>query len=100
MTDSDKKKRKREAMKRIRAVEAILRRWDPILVKPGEFAPADEYDDYAPHIVSMVAQGCSLEDLTRHLGHVRTRIIGVEEGPEQDREAAVEILRALRFPSA
>jgi hypothetical protein len=34
-------------------VEGILRRWDPIGVRPGELAPIDEYDSYAPHIVSI-----------------------------------------------
>jgi hypothetical protein len=32
----------------IRAVEAMLRRWDPIGVERGSMAPADEYDGYAP----------------------------------------------------
>ena len=58
MSSDDNKARKKEAMTRVRAVQAILRRWDPMDLAPGEFAPADEYDSYAPHIVSLVAQGC------------------------------------------
>ena len=33
--------------------------------------PADEYDGYAPHIVSMISQGCSLDQLCAHLESVR-----------------------------
>lgn len=96
MSRTGDKQRKQEAMKRVRAVQDILRRWDPIRVAPGEFAPADEYDDYAPHIVSSIAQGCSVEDLAGHLGRLRTVTIGVEADPEGDMTAAREIVEALR----
>ena len=56
MTSDDSKVRKRGAMVRVRAVEEILRRWDPIGVEAGKLAPLDEYDRYAPHIVSLVAR--------------------------------------------
>ena len=75
-------------MGRVAKVQEILRRWDPIGVQPGELAPADEYDSYAPHIVSMVAQGCSREQLGAHLETIRTEAIGVEahqqKGPNED----------------
>ncbi len=73
VTDDDKAVRKHDAMRRIALVQEILRGWDPISVDPGNFAPADEYDGYAPHIVSMVAQGCSIDELCRHLEVVRKR---------------------------
>src|SRR5439155_13174662 len=63
MAGDDRSSRKRDTTKRISAVQDILKRWDPIGVRPGEVAPADEYDGYAPHIVSMVAGGCSIDDL-------------------------------------
>jgi hypothetical protein len=91
-----KKQRKRLAMSKIRRVQAILRRWDPIGVLPGEFAPADEYDDYAPHIVSMLYQGCSVNALADHLSGLRIETIGLEDNPERDREIAIEIMEALR----
>ena len=58
MAAPDRKVLKNAAMADIRIAESILRRWDPIGVEPGKFAPADEYDSYAPHIVSMVNSGC------------------------------------------
>ena len=70
----------------------ILRRWDPRGVRPGKSAPADEYDSYAPHIVSMVAQGGSLEGLCAHLESIRLETIGVGPDPVRDREIANEIL--------
>lgn len=83
-------------MKKISAVQEILRRWDPIGIAPGSFGPADEYDEYAPHIVTLVMQGCTEGDLSRHLGIVRTEVIGVEEQPSWDAKIAQEILETLK----
>ena len=96
MAGDDRGARKHDAMKWVAKVQDILRRWDPIGVRPGEIAPADEYDDYAPHIVSMVAGGCSMDDLCNHLSTIRVNIIGGEPNPGKDREIASEILVALR----
>jgi hypothetical protein len=95
-TSSDRKRRKCKALAHIHTVEAILRRWDPIEVRPGEFAPADEYDSYAPHIVSMVIGGCSIGQLSQHLEHLRTRTMGVEANRKRDLRIAIDIVRALR----
>jgi hypothetical protein len=94
------KQRKKLVMSQIRAVAEILKRWDPIGVCPGEFAPADEYDDYAPHIVTLVAQGISIEQLTRHLEAIRTQRIGIEAHRRHDQTIAKEIIRTLRFKLA
>jgi hypothetical protein len=83
-------------MNRVSLVQEILRRWDPIGIAPGKFGPADEYDSYAPHIVSMVAQRCSLDELRLHLEVIRVETIGVEPNPDRDREIAGEILEAIR----
>ena len=69
--DSADRSLKRAAMADIAAVEILLRLWDPIGVKPGIFAPVDEYNSYAPHIVSMVKGGCTFEELVAHLEHLR-----------------------------
>lgn len=100
MRSDNKKTRKEEAMTRVRAVQAILRRWDPIGVRPGEVAPADEYDSFAPHIVSMVAQGCTVDQLSNHLEKLRTGTIGVEVNPERDADIASEIIAAIRSETA
>ena len=75
-------------------VQEILRRWDPIGIYPGEVASSGEYDSYAPHIVSMVAQGCSIDELSKHLGILRVDTIGIEPNPGRDQEIAGEILEA------
>ena len=90
------KPRKQEAMLSVQAVQVILRRWDPIGVEPGEMPPTDEYDSYAPHIVSMVTQGCSLDQLSSYLKKLRTGVIGVEANPERDADIANKIIEALR----
>ena len=96
MSDDLKKERKRAAMDRVANVQEILRRWDPIGVRPGELAPADEYDSYAPHIVSMVAQGCSREQLCAHLEALRADTMGVGAHRQKDWEVAGEIIEAIR----
>ena len=96
MTGNPRKEQTRDAMQLVSKVEDILRRWDPIGIAPGEAGPADEYDSYAPHIVSMVAQGCSLAELSHHLEVIRVERTGVEANRDRDREMAGEILQAIR----
>ncbi len=56
-------------------VKRLLREWDPIGVRPGEpgGAPAGEYDSYAGDVLRMLASGCTVEALARHLGLCRAR---------------------------
>jgi hypothetical protein len=97
---SDRKKLKSTAMADNRLVEAILRRWDPIGVEPGLVGSADEYDSYAPQIVSKVKDGCTLEELASHLEHLRSEAMGL--GPRNalsrahSLEFAAEIVASLR----
>jgi hypothetical protein len=77
MSKPDHKTLKNAAMADIRLVQAILRRWDLIGVEPGVVAPADEYDSYAPHIVSMVKGGCTTEELATHLEHLGSETMGL-----------------------
>lgn len=77
MTAYDKKILKHAAISDIRVVADILRRWDPINVQPGTLGPADEYDSYAAHIVSMVKSGCTIEELAEHLDHLCVNNMGL-----------------------
>lgn len=90
------KSQAKEARLRIQAVQTILRRWDPMDLAPGEFAPADEYDSYAPHIVSLVAQGYSAEQILEHLQRLRSGMVCMRENPQHDIEIADEIIATLR----
>lgn len=91
---------KNAAMADVHLVEAILRRWDPIGVEPGAVAPADEYDSYATHIVSMVRGGCTAEELASHLEHLGSEVMGL--GPSNvlsqahSLKFAAEIVSTLR----
>lgn len=80
----------------VRVVEEILRRWDPIGVLSVEGGPPDEYDSYAPHIVTLVNQQCSVEELAQHLETVRTKTIGLPRDPTRDTEVAIELITTLR----
>lgn len=96
MTDLEKHQRKQSAMEAVHQVEAALRRWDPIGVMVGEGSPEDEYDSYAPHIVSLLSAGASAEELAAHLEHVRTVTIGLPADRAKDLKCAQEILRSWR----
>jgi hypothetical protein len=96
MASLDHKARKNAAVAKIRRVEEILRRWDPIGVQPGTVAPADEYDSYAPHIVSMVEGGCTVEELASHLGDVSSKTIGVGSNLKVIATFAAQIIEVLR----
>ncbi len=83
----------------VHLVQEVLRRWDPAGVEPGKVAPADEYDGYAPHIVSLVRGGCTEEDLASHLEHLGSETMAL--GPSNllsqahSRKFAAEILVSL-----
>lgn len=86
---------KKNALAQIEAVQRILRRWDPIGVRPGIEAPVDEYDGYAPHIVSLVVHGCSVDELSNHLGGIHNKAMGLKGSDKHDNEIASEIIDAL-----
>jgi hypothetical protein len=90
MTASDRKALKNAAMADIRIVESILRLWDPIGVEPGKFGPADEYDSYAPHIVSMVNGGCKPQALASHLEQLAVVTMGIGSGSALDRARSLQ----------
>jgi hypothetical protein len=78
----------------VRYVEAVLRRWDPIGVGPGSGpadGPADEYDTYAPEIVSLLRRGANADDLEGYLTDVRTQRMGLPRVLGADRAVAAEL---------
>jgi hypothetical protein len=103
MESLNRKASKDAAMQQIRTVEEILRRWDPIGVEPGIFAPPDEYDPYAPHIVSMVQNGCTIGELAAHLDHLSADTMGVGPSSAASRahslEFSTQIISKLRNAS-
>ncbi|MDH3628743.1 MAG: hypothetical protein OES25_13940 [Acidobacteriota bacterium] len=85
-------RRRTQAMEVVRRVEAHLRKWDPIGVMVGEGSPVDEYDSYAPRIVSLLTAGTSESELAAHLEYVRTVTMGLPTDPSRDLKCAQEIL--------
>jgi hypothetical protein len=87
-------------MESIRSVEEILRRWDPIGVEPGKVAPADEYDSYAPYLVSMVQNGCTVAEVAARLEYLATETMGLNkstpQGIQHNLEFANQIVSTLR----
>jgi hypothetical protein len=64
----------------------------PDLIADG--LPPNEYDTYAPHIVGLLARGATVEEVTDHLEHCRTRAMGLRRDRAADRKLA-EMLVSL-----
>jgi hypothetical protein len=83
----------------IRVVEGVLRKWDPLGLAPGIESPADEYDSYAPHIVSLVRGGCTTDALADHLDSLCSGDLGLDTSTTSTREHslrfAAKVVRAL-----
>lgn len=83
---------KRAAREWVARVEVFLRIWDPIGVAPGEFGPADEYDSYAPAIVSLLLKGAAAKDIEEYLSEVCTVNMGLPRQVRRDRSTARAIV--------
>src|SRR5258708_34714557 len=69
----------------ISLVCAALREWDPIGVFPNwPDGPADEYDSYAPHIVTLLRSGANQTEIADELERIRTRPIGLPPNRPRD----------------
>ena len=90
------KELKKQAMSDLRRIQKILQQWDPIgviddLIESG--LPPDEYDSYAPAILTMLKQGASVQDIASHLGQIQTVTMGLGgPWPEKDYQAAQELV--------
>lgn len=100
MASIDRKTLKLATVAQIRSVEALLRNWDPIGLSPGISGPADEYDSYAPHIVSLVKGGCAVSELAEHLESLAVDTMGIGPSSAESRatsaRVAMEIVNAIR----
>ena len=66
----------RDAVRRIAA--ALRYEWDPIFHGRYDGLPADEYDAYAPHVLSLIRGGASDYTVAEHLHELERDTIGVE----------------------
>jgi len=78
MTDPD---RRRTVRAEIRAAAVVLRReWDPIGRGKVDDLPDDEYDSYAPQVVSLIEAGASDNAIADYLRELEGETIGVASG--------------------
>ncbi len=86
----------------VEVVKTVLREWDPIGVFPNwKDSPArDEYDSYAPQVLSLLYAGDSLEEVADHLERLRTGDMGMPSNRQRDLEVASKLLalHLLRKP--
>ena len=91
-----KRKTERKAQKatvtaQLRMVERWLQVWDPIGVihdQAESGVPPTEYDSYAPKVLALLHQGCSVDELARHLASVRQGPMELEPSRAKDRAIA------------
>jgi hypothetical protein len=76
----------------LRAVEGILREWDPIGVLTNESSPPDEYDSYAPLVLKHLQNGANVETVASHLTNLTTSEMGLKPNAEHDREIAGKLI--------
>ena len=79
----------------LKCVQQVLRDWDPIGVQPGmnrESAPLDEYDAYAPEILSRLRGGASSEEILGLLTEIRVKSLELPACPEKDRAISAKLV--------
>lgn len=81
---------------RLKYVEQILfNDWDPIGVNVG-FEAFDEYDSYAPRIVTMWFEGNLTEDaIVKYLVEIETERMGLQGNEESARKVAKKLIDTL-----
>jgi len=82
---------KQKIQEQIRAIEGILRVWDPIGViedLEADDLPPNEYDDYAPHVLGLLQRNAGLKEMTGHLEYCRTTAMGLPANRIADEEIA------------
>ena len=80
---------RRRLRAQIRAAARVLRRdWDPIGGGMIPDLPADEYDDYAPQVVSLIETGATDQAIIAYLQRLEKDTIGASSGSDLVRVAA------------
>lgn len=88
-----RKLRKRQALERVATVARLLREWDPLAI--ADIAPKDEYNTYAPPVVSLVAQGANAWRVAQYLSEVQREHMGVPDTPAKNLVFAERIVQSL-----
>jgi hypothetical protein len=80
-------------------VQEFLALWDPIgvidLLEEEGLLP-NEYDSYAPAILTMLRAGTTRVEIVRHLGLIQTRFMGLGDSPDHDGWIADQLLEWWR----
>ena len=80
----------------IRRLSAALREhWDPIGGGKMPDLPADEYENYAPHIITLIREGADDFKLVAHLRELERVAMGLRPSPPDDLLPVVRHLRRV-----
>jgi hypothetical protein len=77
---------------RLETVKRALRKWDPIgVIETLEESglPPDEYDSYAPSVLSGVESGENGQDLAKRLASIRVDYMGLGDRRPSEREQEI-----------
>ena len=86
---------KRSEKYNLEYIKQVLRDWDPIGVHPGltkDSAPQDEYDSYAPQILSRLLAGTSSDEILELLSKIRINDLGLSACSEKDRSVSDRLI--------
>lgn len=91
------RKRRIEVDAALSFVCTVLRAWDPLGVLPNApGGPRDEYDSYAPHIVTLLLSGATRSEIADELERIRTQLIGLPAMRRRDAQVAEQLLAGWR----
>jgi len=76
----------------LRAIESMLRTWDPIGVVTNTDGRFDEYDAYAPAILKQLRNGTNADAMLLHLHGLVVRDMGVLSDVGRERDFALKLV--------
>ena len=69
--------------------------WDPIGINDAVTA-TDEYDNYAPEVYKMIANGADAITVAKYLTYVDTKLLGSTANPTRDLIVADKLVNEIR----
>jgi len=79
----------------IEYIQAILRTWDPIglfSAQAEERGPVNEYDSYAPQLVTLLRSGATAAKIQERLSEIRTKNMGLPESLKKDKLISEQLI--------
>lgn len=90
---NDRSRATRDQIRRVS--EALREHWDPIGEGRMPDLPADEYENYAPHIIALIREGVDDFKLVAHFREIERVAMGLRPSPPDDLLTVVRHVRRV-----